>query len=75
MLKEMKTKEFKVVEVCLNEGIVITHYLNGTLAENRKKIKQFKENSERYEMFGNEGMVVWAQSFTIFFSRKKQIPL
>lgn len=56
MLFEMT---FKVVEL-RDGGTVITHYLKGSKNDVRKDIEMFKQKSKRYEMFGNEGMVVWA---------------
>lgn len=51
--------EFKVVEILAN-GVTITHYLKGTKQSVEADIKNFKANSKRYELFGKEGMVVWA---------------
>jgi hypothetical protein len=51
--------EFKVVEI-LSNGVTITHYLKGTRRAVERDIKNFKANSRRYELFGKEGMVVWA---------------
>lgn len=51
--------EFKVVEI-LSDGCTITHYLKGTKQAVENDIKNFKANSRRYELFGKEGMIVWA---------------
>lgn len=51
--------EFKVVEIHSN-GATITHYLKGTRQAVEADIENFKTNSRRYELFGKEGMVVWA---------------
>ena len=51
--------EFKVVEIRSN-GDTITHYLKGTRQAVEADIKHFKAKSRRYELFGKEGMVVWA---------------
>ena len=56
MLFEMT---FKVVEL-RDGGAVITHYLKGSKRDVEKDIETFKRASKRYEMFGKEGMVVWA---------------
>ena len=56
MLFEMT---FKVVEL-RDGGVVITHYLKGKSNEVKKDIETFKQKAKRYEMFGQEGMVVWA---------------
>lgn len=53
---EMK---FKVVEI-REGGTTITHYLKGSKKDVKKDIEMFKQNSKKYEMFGNEGMIVWA---------------
>ena len=57
MLFEMK---FKIVEI-RESGAVITHYLKGKPQEVKKDIEAFKSISKRYEMFGKEGMIVWAE--------------
>lgn len=51
--------KFKVVEIRDN-GVVMTHYLKGTKKEVKKDIEMFKQQFKKYEMFGKEGMVVWA---------------
>lgn len=51
--------EFKVVEI-LSNGSTITHYLKGTRQAVEADIENFKARSKRYELFGKEGMVVWA---------------
>lgn len=51
--------KFKVVEIREN-GVTITHYLKGKKHDVKKDIEMFKTNSKNYEMFGTEGMVVWA---------------
>lgn len=56
MLFEMT---FKVVEL-RDGGTVITHYLKGKRHDVEKDIETFKQKAKRYEMFGKEGMVVWA---------------
>lgn len=56
MLFEMK---FKIVEL-RDGGVTITHYLKGSKREVKRDIEKFKKQSKKYEMFGNEGMVVWA---------------
>lgn len=56
-----KTKfevDFKVVEIFAN-GCVATHYLKGNKNDVEKDIEMFKNKSKKYEMFGQEGMVVW----------------
>ena len=53
-----KTK-FKVIEM-RDGGVVMTHYLVGTKKEIKKDIETFKQNSKNYEMFGKDGMIVWA---------------
>ena len=52
--------KFKIVEIREN-GVVITHYLKGKPQEVKKDIEAFKGISKRYEMFGKEGMIVWAE--------------
>lgn len=54
----LKTK-FKVVEI-RDSGAVLTHYLVGTKKDVKKDIETFKLKSKKYEMFGKEGMIVWA---------------
>lgn len=56
MLFEMT---FKVVEL-KDGGTVVTHYLKGKRHDVEKDIEAFKQGAKRYEMFGKEGMVVWA---------------
>lgn len=56
MLFEMT---FKVVEI-RDGGVTVTHYLKGKKHEVKRDIENFKKKSKKYEMFGNEGMVVWA---------------
>lgn len=56
----MFEKEFKVVEINSETGITITHFLKGKTRDIKKDINRFKKNSQRYEMFGKEGMVVWS---------------
>ena len=51
--------EFKVVEI-LSSGAKVTHYLKGSKQAVEADIENFKANSKRYELFGKEGMVVWA---------------
>ena len=51
--------KFKVVEIHDN-GVTITHYLKGNKKAVKKDIESFKKNFKKYEMFGKEGMVVWA---------------
>lgn len=51
--------KFKVVEI-RDGGVTITHYLKGTKKDVKKDIEMFKQNSKKYEMFGKEGMIVWA---------------
>ena len=50
--------EFKVVEVRDN-GVMITHYLNGSKRTVKQDIEKFKKESKNYEMFGSKGMIVW----------------
>ena len=56
MLFEMK---FKVIEI-RESGAIITHYLKGSVKDVKKDIEMIKQKSDKYEMFGKEGMVVWA---------------
>lgn len=56
MLFEMT---FKVVEI-RDGGVTVTTYLRGSRRDVKKDIEMYKQNAKRYEMFGNEGMVVWA---------------
>lgn len=56
MLFEMR---FKVVEIC-DGGVTVTHYLKGSKRAVKQDIEKFKKESKKYEMFGNEGMIVWA---------------
>jgi len=51
--------KFKVVEIRDN-GVTMTHYLKGTKKEVKKDVEMFKQQFKKYEMFGKEGMVVWA---------------
>ena len=51
--------EFKVVEI-LSNGATITHYLKGTRQAVEADINEYKTKARRYELFGKEGMVVWA---------------
>ena len=51
--------EFKVVEILAN-GVTVTHYLKGSKHAVETDIENFKANYRRYELFGKEGMVVWA---------------
>lgn len=55
MLFKMK---FKIVEI-RKSGATITHYLNGKRNEVKKDIEAFKQISEKYEMIGKDGMIVW----------------
>lgn len=55
MLFEVK---FKVLEVRDN-GVRITHYLQGKKKDVEKDIEMYKQNSKDYTMFGKEGMVVF----------------
>ena len=55
MLLRMK---FKVVEI-RKSGAVITHYLEGKKHDVELDIEMIKKESKKYEMFGNEGMIVW----------------
>lgn len=57
MLFEMT---FKVVELKEDSGVVVTTYLRGSRRNVKKDIEMYKQNAKRYEMFGNEGMIVWA---------------
>lgn len=52
-------KKFEVVEICDN-GVTITHYLNGKKKDVKKDIEMFKKQSKRYTMVGSNGMIVWA---------------
>ena len=56
MLFEMT---FKVVEI-RDGGVTVTHYLKGSKRDVKQDIENFKKEFRKYEMFGNEGMVVWA---------------
>lgn len=51
--------KFKVVEL-RDGGVTMTHYLKGNKKEVKKDIEAFKQNAKKYEMFGKEGMIVWA---------------
>ena len=51
-------KKFKVVEIRDN-GVVITHYLQGPRKEVKKDVEAFKQATNKYEMVGKNGMVVW----------------
>ena len=51
--------KFKVVEI-RESGATITHYLKGNKKDVKKDIEAFKKHYKKYEMFGKEGMVVWA---------------
>lgn len=51
--------EFKVVEI-LSNGATVTHYLKGSKRAVEADIENFKAHARRYELFGKEGMVVWA---------------
>lgn len=55
MLFKMK---FKVVEVRTN-GVTITHYLEGKKRDVKKDIEMYKQNANRYEMIGKDGMIMW----------------
>ena len=55
MLFRMK---FKVVEI-RESGAIITHYLEGRKYDVKRDIEILKKESKNYEMFGDEGMVVW----------------
>lgn len=57
MLFEMT---FKVVELKEGSSVVVTTYLRGSKRNVKKDIEMYKQNAKRYEMFGNEGMIVWA---------------
>lgn len=52
-------KKFKVLEI-RDDGMRITHLLSGKAKDVNKDIEMFKSTSKSYEMFGQEGMVVWA---------------
>lgn len=51
--------KFKVIEI-RDGGVIITHYLKGPKKDVKKDIEMFKLKTKKYEMFGKEGMVVWA---------------
>lgn len=53
-----KTK-FKVVEIRDN-GVTITHYLEGNRKDVKNDVEMFKLKANKYEMFGKDGMIVWA---------------
>ena len=52
-----KTK-FKVVEIREN-GVSITHHLEGSRRDVKRDVEIFKQNAERYEMVGKNGIIVW----------------
>lgn len=51
-------KKFKVVEI-RDDGVTVTHFLNGKRSDVNKDIEMFKRHTRRYEMVGKDGMVVW----------------
>lgn len=52
-----KTK-FKVVEIRDN-GVTITHYLEGNKRDVKNDVEMAKLKAKNYEMVGKNGMVVW----------------
>jgi hypothetical protein len=50
---------FKIVEI-RESGVTVTHYLRGKPSDVKRDIESYKQQADRYELFGNEGMVVWA---------------
>lgn len=54
----LKKVEFTVVEVC-DDGLVINHYLRGRAITVKQNIRKLMKQANRYEMFGNEGLIVW----------------
>lgn len=52
-------KKFKIVEIRVESGVVITRYLRGKRKDVEKDIETYKSNAKRYEMIGKAGMVVW----------------
>lgn len=52
-------KKFKIIEIRVESGVVIAHYLRGKRKEIEKDIETCKNNAKRYEMIGKAGMVVW----------------
>lgn len=51
-------KRFKVVEI-RESGTTATWWLKGKSKDVKKDIENIKQQSKRYEMFGQEGMIVW----------------
>lgn len=51
--------KFKVVEI-REGGVTVTHYLKGNKKDVKEDIKTFIKKSKKYEIFGKEGMVIWA---------------
>lgn len=41
--------------------VIITHYLKDKRSKVNKNIEAAKLMSSKYEMFGNEGMVIWVE--------------
>ena len=52
-----KTK-FKVVEIRDN-GVTITHYLEGNRRDVKNDVEMCKQKASKYEMVGKNGMIVW----------------
>lgn len=55
----MFNKMFKVI-VVFDNGFSITKILYGKKKDVKNDIEMYKNKSERYEMMGKNGMVVWA---------------
>lgn len=53
-----KTK-FKVVEIRDN-GVTVTHYLEGNKRDVKADVEMCKLKAKKYEMVGKNGMIVWA---------------
>ena len=56
----MFNKKFKVVEI-RESGVTVTHYLKGRRKDVKSDIEMFKNESNRYEMIGKDGMIVWVK--------------
>lgn len=55
----MFNRKFKVEVIRTDCNVTTTIYMKGTKKQLKKDIEMYKEMSNRYEMFGKTGMVIW----------------
>lgn len=59
MLNKILRMRYEVVEICDN-GLRVTHILQGSKHDVQKDIQMYKDNARDYQIVGKGAMIIWA---------------